>query len=65
MDQKIILPVVILLLIAVAGYYFIVVNRTVEKGVHETVLQEREALQQKAEELEGKVALLEKEISET
>lgn len=61
MDKKILILVLIIVVAAATGYIFFR-NRIVEKSTHDTVIKERDALLQKAEELEDKITLLEKEI---
>lgn len=67
MAKKIFIPVVIILFIAVAGYFFLKdrIAEKIEETTQQAVSQERSRWQQKTEELEGKVALLEKEVRET
>ncbi len=67
MAKKIFIPVVIILFIAIAGYFFLKdrIAEKIEETTQQAVSQERSQWQQKTEELEGKVALLEKEVRET
>jgi hypothetical protein len=62
MAKKIILSVLILIVLAVAGY--LLKERFVDKAAQKAVIEERDTLQQKAGELEEKVVNLEKKLEE-
>jgi hypothetical protein len=67
MEKKIFIPILIIVLMSAAGYFFLKdrIAEKVEKTTQQAVTKERSQWMEKTEELEEKVALLEKELSET
>ncbi len=64
MAKKIVIPIIVIIVAAAAGYYFIQ-EKVVKKVAEDAVSQERSRWEQKTEQLEDKLALLEKELQET